>query len=120
MVVINSELRRVIIFELTCPFDSNVGTAHDFKMGKYASLVNDLQGDGYIVDLFCVEVSVRGQISKANRARIKSFLLKSTGLKRGASVDLICKLSKASLLSSFSIFCARNEAAWQLDQSVTL
>ena len=120
MVVINSELRRVIIFELTCPFDSNVGTAHDYKMGKYASLVNDLQGDGYIVDLFCVEVSVRGQISKANRARIKSFLLKSTGLKRGASVDLICKLSKASLLSSFSIFCARNEAAWQLDRSITL
>ena len=120
LVVVNSEQRRVIIFELTCPFDTNIDTAHDFKMGKYASLVGDLQGDGYLVDLFCVEVSVRGQISKANRARIKSFLLKSTGLKRGASVDLICKLSKASLLSSFSLFCARNEAAWQLDQAITL
>ena len=49
MVVINSELRRVIIFELTFPLDINVGTAHDYKMGKYASLVNNSQGDGYIV-----------------------------------------------------------------------
>ena len=101
---------------------SYVVTANDFKMGKYASLtlVNDLQGDGYLVDLFCVEISVRGQISKANRARIKSFLLKSTGLRRGSSVELICKLSKASPLGSFSVFCARNEPSWQLDQSITL
>ena len=110
---------RVIIFELTCPFDSNVGTVHDYKMGKFASFVNNLRADGYIVDLFCV-VSGRGQISKANRARTKSFLLKPTGRKRGASVDLFCKLCNASLLSSFSIVCARNEAAWQLDQAITL
>ena len=123
MVVVNSELRRAIVYKLTCPFDSNVGTVHDYKMGKHASVVNDIQGDGYIADLFCVEISVRGQISKANSARIKS-----TGLKCGASVDLICKLFanlfanylQTSLLSSFSIFCARNEAEWQLDRSITL
>ena len=120
MVVFSRNERRVIIFELTCPFDSNIGTAHDFKMGKYASLVNDLQGDGYTVDLFCVEVSVRGQITKANRARLKYFLLKTTGLRRGVCVDLICKMSKSALLSSFTIFCARNEASWQLDRGITL
>ena len=110
----------MIIFELTCPFDSNVGMAHDFKMGKYASLVNDLRGDGYVVDLFCVEVSVRGQISKANRARLKSFLLKTTGLRRGVCVDLICKMSRVALLSSFSIFCARGEPSWQLDRNISV
>ena len=120
MVGVDAEQRKVIILELTCPFDSNVDSAHDFKMGKYASLVNDLRGDGYIVDLYCVEITVRGQISKANRARLKSFLLKSTGLRRAFSVELICKLSKACLISSFSIFCARNEASWQLDQAITL
>ena len=120
VVVLNMEERRVVIFELTCPFDSNVNTAHDFKMGKYASLVNDLRGDGYVVDLFCVEVSVRGQISKANRARIKSFLLKTTGLTRRVSVELICKMSRVSLLSSFTILCARDEASWQIDRSITI
>ena len=120
VVVLNMEERRVVIFELTCPFDSNVNTAHDFKMGKYASLVNDLRGDGYVVDLFCVEVSVRGQISKANRARIKSFLLKTTGLRGRVSVELICKMSRVSLLSSFTILCARDEASWQIDRSITI
>ena len=120
IVVINNIGRKVIIFELTCPFDTNIDTAHDFKTNKYASLVNDLMGDGYTVDLFCVEISVRGQVSKANRARLKSFLLKTTGLRRGVSVDLITKMSRSSLLSSFSIFCARNEATWQMDASITL
>ena len=73
-----------------------------------------------MVDLFCVEISVRGQVTKANRARLKSFLLKTTGLTRGVSVDLICKMSKSALLSSFTIFCARNEALWQLDRGITL
>ena len=81
----------LVIFELTCPFDTNVISAHDFKMGKYAPLVNDLKSKGFLVDLFCVEVSVRGQISKANRARLKSFLLKTTGLRRGVC---ICKSAK--------------------------
>ena len=89
-------------------------------MGKYASLVQDLHGDGYTVDLFCVEVSVRGQVTKANRARLKSFLLKTTGLTRGVSVDVICKMSRSALLSSFTIFCARNEASWQLDRGIII
>ena len=67
-----------------------------------------------------VEVSVRGQISKANRARLNSFLLKTTGLRRNVSVELICKLSRVSLLSSFTIFCARGEPSWQLDRSITV
>ena len=120
VVAVDRNERRVVIFELTCPFDSNISTAHEFKMGKYASLVQDLHGVGYVVDLFCVEISVRGQVSKANRARLKSFLLKITGLKRGVSVDLICKMSKSALLSSFAIFCARNEVSWNLDRGITL
>ena len=53
---------------------SNVGNAHRLKMDKYAALVGDLENAGYRVNLFCFEVSVRGQITKANKARLKSFL----------------------------------------------
>ena len=52
--------KKDIIFELTCPFDTNINTAHDFKTDKYASLGEDLRVDGYSVDLFCVEISVCG------------------------------------------------------------
>ena len=118
--MLNRSNRKILIFELTCPHDLNIVTAHDFKTGKYAPPVNDLVALGYGVDLFCVEISVRGQVSKANRARLKSFLLKTTGLRRGASIDLISKMSKSCLLGSFSIFCARNEVTWQMDSAITL
>ena len=120
VVVLNAEERKILILELTCPFDSNINTAHDFKTAKYVPLMNDLTAAGFAADIFCVEVSVRGQITKANRARLKSFLFKSTGIRRGTCVDLICKMSKSALLSSFSIFCARNEDSWQLDRGITL
>ena len=52
IVVLDRSNRKVFILELTCPHDTNIATAHDFKMGKYASLVNDLVALGYKVDLF--------------------------------------------------------------------
>ena len=118
VVILNEEARDVIIFELTCPFDNNISTAHDFKTNKYSSLVTDLENLGFKVDLFCVEISVRGQVSKSNRARLKSFLFRSTGIRK--CTDLIVKLSRASLLGSFSIFCARNEMNWTTDQSIVM
>ena len=57
---------------------------------------------------------MRGQLSKANKARLKSFLLECTGLKRQSAVQLIANVSKAALLSSFSIFTARNESSWDV------
>ena len=73
MVALNRTDRRIIIFELTVPWDSNVENAHRLKMDKYAALVSDLEEGGYTVFLFFSEVSVRGQLMKANRARLKAF-----------------------------------------------
>ena len=70
--VFNLDKREAVIFELTCPWDSNIQRSHDFKEQKYAALVGDLSRD-FKVSLFSVEVSARGQISKANRARLKCF-----------------------------------------------
>ena len=76
---------------------------------KWASMHRLLliRGDGYVVDLFCIEVSVRGQISKANRAWLKSFLLKTTGLRRNVSVELICKMRGFSSLFIHNLLCMR-------------
>ena len=58
IVVLNRTDRRIIIFELTVPWDLNVENAHRLKMDKYAALVSDLEEGGYTVFLFCLEVSV--------------------------------------------------------------
>ena len=112
LVLVDRQLNKIVLFELTVPWDRNVQTAHDYKMGKYASLAMDLERAGFIVDLFCFEVSVRGQISKANRARLKCLVHKYTDAGRSSLKSLIVSTSKASLLGSFAIFCARDEAHW--------
>ena len=117
--LVSRRLRKVIIFELTVPWDANVVSSHDLKVRKYASLVNDLSVD-YDVEMFCFEVSVRGQVSKINKARLKSFLFMITGQKRPSAVKLINNVSKAALLGSFSIFTARNEATWSVGRDLSV
>ena len=112
MVLVNRALKQIVIFELTVPWDRNISNAHEFKMNKYAALVNDLQIAGFVVDLFCFEISVRGQVSKANKARLKCLIHRYTNAGRLGFKKLITNVSKAVLLSSFAIFCARDEAQW--------
>ena len=70
--LVDESARQVVLLELTCPWDSNISRAHEYKQEKYSSLVADLSMN-YRVFHFSVEVSVRGQITKRNRARLKSF-----------------------------------------------
>ena len=112
LVILNRFLKQVVVFELTVPWDRNVRNAHQYKVNKYAALVGDLQDAGYVVDLYCFEVSVRGQISKENKARLKSLVHRYTNAGRLGLKKLIVNVSKASLLASFSLFCARDETRW--------
>ena len=82
-------------------------------------LVNDLSHN-YKVEFYCVEISVRGQVTKANKARLKSFLLMSTGLRRKSAVSLITNVSKAALLGSFSLFSARAEMTWSVGRDLSI
>ena len=70
--LVNVVSKVAIVFELTCPWDGNIQRSHEYKEQRYAALVGDLSND-FTVFQFSVEVSVRGQLSKSNRARLKSF-----------------------------------------------
>ena len=107
------------MLELTVPWDSNVDSSHKLKVNKYGPLVNDLSRR-FRVESYCFEVSVRGQLSKANKARLKSFLLECTGLKRQSAVKLIANVSKAALLGSFTVFSAQNEASWDVGRDLSV
>ena len=112
IVVINRLSQEVIVFELTCPWDANIIRSHTLKSEKYAPLIADLS-QRHVVSFYAVEVSARGQISKDNRSRLKSLLLKCCNAPRAALKSLITVSSKAALLSSYSIFCARGEPTWE-------
>ena len=109
--LVDESAREVVLLELTCPWDDNISRSHDFKQEKYAPLVADLSRN-YKVFHFSIEVSVRGQISKNNRARLKSFAYRCCRDPRKVTGRLVSNCSRISLLSSYSIFCARGEPTW--------
>ena len=110
--IFNEFLQEVVVFELTCPWDSNIDRSHNYKSEKYAPLVADLS-NRFIVSFFSVEVSARGQITKNNQSRLKCFLHKCCDSNSAISKSLIRISSKAALLSSYSIFSARKEPTWE-------
>ena len=111
MVLINEQSCTIVIFELTCPWESNIDRNHEFKEGKYAPLVADLSRS-FNVSQFSVEISARGFISRQNKARLKLFAMRGCDVSNTEVKKLIAGCSKASILSSFSIFHARNEPSW--------
>ena len=84
---------------------------HTYKEEKYSPLVADHSSE-YQVYQFSVEVSARGFISRENKARIKAFSLKCCEARNAEIQNLIKMCSKTALLTSFSIFSARNEPSW--------
>ena len=110
--IFNRLSQEVIVFELTCPWDTNINRSHNFKAEKYAPLIADLS-QTRVVSFFPIEVSARGQISKDNRARLKLFILKCCDNPKGITKSLVRISSKAALLSSYSIFSARREPTWE-------
>ena len=68
--ILNETLQEVVIFELTCPWDSNINRSHAYKSEKYSPLVADLS-QTHSVSFYSVEVSARGQITKENMSRVK-------------------------------------------------
>ena len=109
--LVNEESREVVLFELTCPWERNIDRSHEFKENKYAPIVADMSRN-FRVYSFSVEVAARGLITKQNKARLKSFALKCSDVSSRELGKFLSYCSKASLLSSFAIFQARNEPTW--------
>ena len=111
LVLLDEAAREIVIMELTSPWDGNVDRSHSFKEDKYSPLVADLSRS-FKVSLFCIEITVRGQVTKANRSRLKSLSYRCCDDPKATTSLLLRNCSKAALLCSFSLFTARKEPSW--------
>ena len=109
--IVNETSREAVIFELTCPWDSNITRSHTYKEEKYAPLVADMS-QRFKTYLFSVEVSVRGQVTAENKKRLKAFIYRVCDEPKVVFKSIVTTVSKVALLSSFSIFKARAEPSW--------
>ena len=108
----NERRREIVVFELTCPWDANIDRSHAYKEEKYAPLVADLSRN-YTTYHFSVEISVRGQVSSDNKKHLKVFVYRACVDSKPVYKLIVQVCSKMALLSSFSIFTARNEPLWE-------
>ena len=47
VVIVNQTSKKVILFELSIPFELNVDATHDHKVDRYRQLVSDIEDHGY-------------------------------------------------------------------------
>ena len=101
--IVNDTSREVILFELTCPWDANIDRSHTFKEDKYAPLIADISRS-YKIFNFSIEISVRGQVTNANKSRLKAFVYRACEDPKPVFKSMVQACSKAALLLLFSIF----------------
>ena len=58
--------KRIVLVELTVPWETNIPKDHTTKINKYYDLTNELTKNGYVVNLYAVEVGARGTICQQN------------------------------------------------------
>ena len=109
--IFSNKLKRVILIELTCPFEENMEAWHNFEVNKYMPLKSVIEYNGWSVDLFAVEVGARGHCSW-----LVLCCFKSLGLRNCTINNTIKQLSECSMECSFCIWLARNIKAWSFKE----
>ena len=117
LVLINEGSKSIVIIELSIPFEQNIQKAHVYKENKYASLVSDLQEQGYDTNLFCVEIGSRGLISSSNKMSLNSIFKlvanKKTPVKRVFN-KFLKTVSQCAIVHSYSIFYSKYDEDWAI------
>ena len=103
-------LKKLLILELTVPFETNIQNAHQLKTNKYAALVHDLTDKGFAVVFYAFELGSRGYLT-ADNAQILKSLIYLTNCKKSFK-NVRDDLEKIVLCTSFSIYCSKSEPTW--------
>jgi len=107
-ILINStQQKRLIMLELTCPYEANIRDAHSRKYDKYRQLMADICKDGWHVTLHPFEVSARGLVAASTIT-----MLKRLGFKRLEINKCSRELSLSCMRASYAIFLSRFNKAW--------
>jgi len=110
-IVIQNE-ETIHLVELTVPFETNIQKAHARKTQKYSDLVSDISDNGFNCDLTCLEVGSRGLITPDNVGNIVTVV---SFVKGKPQKSFAKELSKLALLTSYTIWNARQEPSWGSD-----
>ena len=112
IVLVNKTNRKIMLLELTCPFDSSARSfkaAEDRKTYRYKQLTLDLKELGYTALNTLLEIGSRGVITARNHMVLAS-VASMCGIRD--LKNLRRTLGKISLLGSHCIYLARGRCEW--------
>ena len=89
MVIFTNSTKKVILIELTCPCEENMGKWHDKKLSKYLPLKTTIKFNGWSIHLFAVGVGLRDFRARSvmcgfHALGLRNSLVKSTIKELGA------------------------------------
>ena len=64
ILLFSNSSKRAVLLELTCPCEENMESCHSQKLNKYTPLAKLIEDNGWVVDLFAVEVGAWGYSSR--------------------------------------------------------
>ena len=67
LVIVWDDPKELLLIELTVPFEGNISDAHNRKIDRYKTLVQDLNETEYNTTYEAIEVGQRGLINKENK-----------------------------------------------------
>ena len=103
--VVHSDLTKTaIIVELTVCFETNFEAARSRKEAKYSELVEEVEDNGYDVDLVTVEVGSRGFVNYDSFRRLNEII----GASKTELHKLIGSVAVTAIKQSFGIWTSRN------------
>ena len=92
--------------ELTVCFETNFEDARVRKEGKYSELVDEVEQNGFVVDMITLEVGSRGFV---NFDSFKNFR-DAVGASQRELQELLLSVASAAIKGSFAVWTSRNHA----------
>ena len=109
LVVSSTQPHTVYLFELTICFEKpgNMEAANQRKYDRYTALCSDIQDAGFTCKNIPFEVGSRGHLTLENRSRLS--IMHKLCKPKSNFTTFWKKVSKTSLVCSYSIYLSRNE-----------
>ena len=103
--IVYSDLTKIaILVELNVCFECNFKDAKSRKEAKYADLVDEIEGNGFTVDLITVEVGAYGFVQYESFCCLNELL----GATQLELTNLLVDVVKVTIKNSFCIWMQRN------------
>ncbi len=114
-VLFSSNLRVVILLELTVPLEDRVAAAHTIKANRYANLLATCESNGWHTAYFPFEVGSRGFV-----AHSLSTCLHQLGFPNWRAKKVRRECSRVALRSSYVLYLRRSIQQWSTSDTMSL